>query len=73
MRKLNHHTWHKVDYAFKTWRCPVCGCVRYWDMTLERIVFIQHGKQLYGTPPCFSAINCEPVFKNKNEYPANNK
>jgi len=63
MRLLNHHKWIIVGSAFKTWRCPVCGCVRYWDNILQRIVFTRHGKQLYSAPPCYSAINSEPILK----------
>lgn len=65
MRRLNKHTWEPVEYAFKTWRCPTCGCVRYWDLVLQRIVFTQRGKQLYRLPGCYSAINSDPVFKNR--------
>ena len=65
MIRLNTHTWKPVDYAFKTWRCPVCGCVRYWDNSLWRMVYVMHSKQLYGAPKCYSAINNDPIFKNE--------
>jgi hypothetical protein len=56
--KITRHKWDKVDYAFKTWRCSKCSCIRYWDMIFERIVFIKGSKQLYTTPDCNSVINC---------------
>lgn len=69
MRLLNHHKWVQQP-GFKTWRCSKCGSVRYWDNILQRIVFVKHGKQLYMTPPCNSAINNDPIFK---EYSLSNQ
>jgi len=63
MKLLNHHRWKKVDYAFKTYRCEKCGCVRYWDQILERIVFVKGSEQRYTTPDCNSIINCDPVLR----------
>jgi len=62
MRLLNHHKWQEQP-GFKTWRCSKCGAVRYWDNILQRIVFVKYGKQLYMTPPCNSAINNDPIYK----------
>lgn len=63
MKLLNHHSWKKVDYAFKTWECTKCGCVRYWDNILERMVFVKGSEQRYTVPDCNSIINCDPVLK----------
>ena len=63
MRLLNHHKWIRDDYYFKTWHCEKCGCVRYWDMILEKIVFIKDGKQLYSSPECKSIINGDRLYE----------
>jgi len=63
MERIIKHIWKKVDYAFKTWKCEKCGCVRYWDQILERMVFVKGSKQRYTTPDCNSIINCDPVLR----------
>ncbi len=63
MKLLNRHIWKKVDYAFKTWKCEKCGCVRYWDKIIQRIVFVKYSKQFYTTPECNSIINCDHITK----------
>jgi hypothetical protein len=49
--KINKHRWIPQT-GFKTWKCAKCGCVRYWDLILQRIVFVKYSKQYYMTPDC---------------------
>jgi NAD-dependent SIR2 family protein deacetylase len=63
MKLLNHHSWKKLDYHFKHWKCSKCGAERYWDSVLQRMMFQKGGKTLYMTPDCNSIINCDPIYK----------
>ncbi len=67
MKLLSHHKWI-AQAGFRTWQCPKCGALRYWETVLQRMVFQKYGQMRYGTPECASIINCDKVVKEAINY-----
>lgn len=59
MHFLNRHKWNPVPGTFKTWKCTECGAVRYFDLILQRMVYVKFGKQLYAAPTCKHLMNAD--------------
>ena len=61
MHLLNRHKYQPVPGAFKTWKCTECPTVRYFDLILQRMVWVKHGKQLYFSPDCKHIMHADKV------------